>query len=214
MRADEIARFERDPKKVSREGLIEIILGGDSSQVVKEVCSAYGVKGRENLCLATADFRDFMYMGMTKAKALKLAAAIELGRRMVEGSKRDFENFSSPEAVADYFMAKYKYAQQEHFCAVYLNKKNRLLGFQEISVGDSSSTVVDIQCIFRWAVRYGASGLIVAHNHPTGFPEPSDIDDDLVNTLLRAGEIMGVDLLDSIVLGDGKYYSYCQEHRL
>lgn len=214
MRADEIARFERDPKKVSQEGLIEIILGGDSSQVAKEVCSAYGVKGRENLCLATADFRDFMYMGMTKVKALKLAAAIELGRRMVEGSKRDFEDFSSPEAVADYFMAKYKYAQQEHLCAVYLNAKNRLLGFQEITVGGPSNTIVDVQAIFRWAVRYGAQGMIVVHNHPSGFPEPSPEDDGFTRDISRAGEIMGVELLDSIVIGDGEYYSYCEEHRL
>lgn len=214
MRADEIKRFERDPKNVSKEGLIEIILGGDSSQVAKEVCSAYGVKGRENLCLATADFRDFMAMGMAKMKAVRLAAAIELGRRMVEGSKRDFENFSSPEAVADYFMAKYKFAQQEHFCAVYLNKKNRLLGLQEITVGDSSQTIIDVQCIFHWAIRYRASGLIVVHNHPSGFPEPSDDDDNIAELLRQAGEIMGVELLDSIVVGDGKYFSYCQEHRL
>lgn len=214
MRADEITRFERDPKTVSKEGLIEIILGGDSKQVAKEVCTAYGAKGRENLCLATADFRDFMQMGMTKSKALKLAAAVELGRRMTEESKRNFEDFSSPEAVADYFMARYRYSQQEHFCAVYLNSKNRLLGFREITIGNGCSVVVDIQHIFRWAVRYGASGLIVIHNHPSGFPEPSDKDDEIARTLSQAGEIMSTELLDSIVIGDGKYYSYCEEHRL
>ena len=214
MRADIINAFEWDPKKVSYEGLIELVLGGEVKQVAENVCSAYGMKGRENICLGTADFRDFMQLGMTKARAIRLAAAVELGRRVENSGKRILEKFDNAKAISAYFMERCRYEEQEHFYALYLNNKLRFLGLREICTGDGHSATVDIQHIFRWGVRYGASFIVVLHNHPSGFPEPSQQDDEITECLSKAGAIMGIPVVDHIVIGDDSYYSYQESGRI
>jgi len=203
-----------DAKKASLEELVSTIIGGETAKAA-EAMAAYGAEGREALCLATADWRDLVRAGLTKAKAIKLAAAVELGRRLsIAQAKKEMEDFSMPDAVARYFIERYRYEEQEHFAVAYLNRKNKLIGVQEISIGDSWSAQVDDRAIFRWAMRYNASAIIVVHNHPSGNPAPSPEDDDMTQSLYRKGKIMDVALLDSIVVGDGSYYSYEKTDRL
>lgn len=201
-----------DTKNASLEELVSTIIGGETAKAA-EAMAAYGVDGREALCLATADWRDLVRAGLTRAKAIKLAAAVELGRRLsIAQAKKKMEDFGMPDAVANYFMERYKYEEQEHFAVAYLNVKNRLLAVREISVGETASTTADIKSIFRWAMRYNASGIIVVHNHPSGCTDPSGEDTALGHTLYEMGRIMDIELLDSIVVGDGSYYSYVEDY--
>lgn len=203
-----------DPKKASLEELVSTIIGVETAKAA-EALATYGVAGRETLSLATSDWRDLVHAGLTKSKAIRLAAAVELGLRLTrENARRWMEDFCDPSSVAHYFMTRYKYSNQEHLAVAYLNRKNKLVGVQEISIGDSWSAQVDDRAIFRWAMRYNAASIIIVHNHPSGNPDPSPEDDDMTRSLYRKGEIMDVGLLDSIVVGDGSYYSYEETGRL
>jgi DNA repair protein RadC len=99
-------------------------------------------------------------------------------------------------------------AATERFLVFFLDTKNRILGFNEASVGSLSLSVVHPRDIFRIAVLKGANAVVFAHNHPSGDPAPSGEDRECTKRLIRAGEILGIRVLDHIIIGDEQYYSF------
>lgn len=103
----------------------------------------------------------------------------------------------------------------EVFKAMLLNQKNMVLGIAEISSGGISSTTTDPRIIFQYAIKSHASAIIVAHNHPSSNPVPSESDINFTRNLIQAGEIMNIKVLDHLIIcGDGSYYSLGDEGRL
>lgn len=146
--------------------------------------------------------------GVGPSKAARIVAAVELGRRVVErplvrgariGSSRDIDAALRPRLAR---------AQSEHFIALPLDAKNRAIGEIRISVGGLTACPVAPSDVFRALVREAAAAVIFVHNHPSGEPTPSAEDVALTERLCRAGELLGVRVLDHVILGHEGYFSF------
>jgi len=100
---------------------------------------------------------------------------------------------------------------RESFYALYLNRANKVLGYQLISIGGISGTVVDVRCIYQVALKTLSSGVLIAHNHPSGNSEPSDADIKITKKLKEAGELLDITLLDHLILLPEGYTSIADE---
>lgn len=109
--------------------------------------------------------------------------------------------------VADLFMEKMRYYQEEHFHAVLVNAHGGVISTEEIAIGDIMSMVIHPREVFSRAVRKGAAGIILAHNHPSGDCTPSADDVSTTKRLVEAGRVVGIRVLDHIVIGDGTFTS-------
>lgn len=204
------AKFKENPENASFNDLLAIVVGGVNSvkgmNVVSETTSRYmkPLGGTDDL--SYLDLMDIS--GMTENKALKICAAVELGRRLASRcDKIRMENFSAPDKVADFFMEKSRHETQEHFVTAYVNIKNRLLGWKEITRGNMSAAPVDIKESLKWGIRYKSQGIILVHNHPSGDPEPSDEDIAVTKAFVKAARILDMEVLDHVVIGDGVFVS-------
>ena len=148
---------------------------------------------------------------VTEDQACALLAAMELGKRLVLASLPDAAHITSPGDAAQYLMGRLRYETHECFIVLLLNTKNRVTGFQRIAEGSLSSAVVHPREVYAPAVSAHAASLIVAHNHPSGDPCPSTEDRNLTMALSKAGEALGIPLMDHLIIGDGRYYSF-KEH--
>jgi len=144
--------------------------------------------------------------GIGKAKAISIKAAIEIGRRMaLNVSKKTV--IKSPEDVKSLVMEEMRYFDREHFRSLYLDRKSGLLAMEDISIGGLHSSIVHPREVFKTAVKKSAASIILVHNHPSGDPTPSVDDIEVTRRLVQAGEIMGIEVLDHIIIGEGTYYS-------
>ncbi len=164
---------------------------------------------RDGLCdLGRADFEELVSIkGMGPGKSGAVLAAIELGKRISASRKPERKSLTSAEDVAELFMERLRYRQKESFFALILNVKGELLDTEEISVGELTGTIVHPREVFRSAIRKSACAVIFVHNHPSGDPSPSAEDIGTTERLVRAGEILGVKVMDHIIIGDGTYSS-------
>ena len=149
--------------------------------------------------------------GLGRAKAAIIIAALELGRRIAGAEPLSRESITSPEDGVALLMPRLRYESKEHFLVVLLNSKNKVLDVEQISEGSLNSSVVHPREVFAPAVLHHAAAILTAHNHPSGDPTPSKEDKDLTNTLVQAGKYMGIPVLDHIIIGDAKYFSF-KEH--
>lgn len=145
--------------------------------------------------------------GIGEAKAAQVLAALELGRRVSSAAPAERVGFNTPEEAASFLMPEMRYLDKEHFKALVLNMKNKLLRSLDISVGSLSSSVVHPRELFKAVIRLSGAAVIVAHNHPSGDPTPSADDISLTRRLVKAGNILGIEVLDHVVLGDGTFVS-------
>ena len=149
--------------------------------------------------------------GLGRAKAATIIAALELGRRVASAEPLMRDSIASPEDGVALLMPRLRYESKEHFLVVLLNSKNKVLEIEQISEGSLNSSVVHPREVFAPAVLHHAAAILTAHNHPSGDPTPSKEDKDLTNTLVQAGKYMGIPVLDHIIIGDAKYFSF-KEH--
>ncbi|MCQ2359633.1 MAG: DNA repair protein RadC [Phascolarctobacterium sp.] len=151
------------------------------------------------------------FKGLGQAKAATVLAALELGRRIATAGTLEKLKLNSPKACAQYLMNRLRYAKKEMFCVILLDGKNMFLDFKVISEGVLNQVTVHPREVFAPAILGHASKIVVAHNHPSGDPKPSNEDNALTKTLFLAGKTLGIDLADHIVIGDGIYYSYQEQ---
>ena len=149
--------------------------------------------------------------GLGRAKASIIIAALELGRRIASAEPLLRDSITSPEDGVALLMPRLRYEAKEHFLVVLLNSKNKVLKIKQISEGSLNSSVVHPREVFAPAVLHHAAAILTAHNHPSGDPTPSKEDKDLTNTLVQAGKYMGIPVLDHIIIGDARYFSF-KEH--
>ena len=155
-------------------------------------------------------------LGLGRVKMLELAAAFELARRGYSG-RRDAKKpiLSSEEAVAAFRSIMKVGTEKETFWALPLDAKKRPLAeAQVVSIGTANGVSVHPRDVFALAVRWNATGIVVAHNHPSGSLSPSKRDDSLTNGLCEAGKMMGIPLVDHVILAGDSYYSYADNDRL
>ncbi|MFB5191104.1 RadC family protein [Alicyclobacillus fastidiosus] len=145
--------------------------------------------------------------GIGRAKAIQIAAAVELGRRIAQKPSDSRLQIRTADDAARYVMDRMRYLKKEHFVTLLLDTKHRLVGEETCSIGSLDASIVHPREIFRLAVRRVASAILCVHNHPSGDPTPSPEDIAVTERLTQSGRVLGIDVLDHLVIGDGRFIS-------
>jgi DNA repair protein RadC len=197
------------PQALSNAELIAILLrvgvpGENAVQVGQRLLQKFGgISG-----LHRAPFTELCQQhGIAEAKAAQIKAAIELGRRLTLEAPEERPAINSPADAAALVQYEMSALEQEHLRALLLDRRNRVLEVVEIYRGSVSSSQVRIGEVFKEAVRKNASALIVVHNHPSGDPTPSPDDVAVTRAIVQAGKLLDVDVLDHLVIGQGRWVS-------
>jgi DNA repair protein RadC len=199
---------------LSAQEILAVILGrgvsGESVMVTAQrLLSRFGsLKG-----LAGASVEELSQVrGIGLAKAAQLRAAFELASR-VEGHTQaeDKQIVKTPEDVVNLVGSRLKDKKKEYFLAILLDMRNQLIKVAEISIGSLEASIVHPREVFKEAISASAASIIFAHNHPSGVPEASEDDINLTKRLAKAGEIVGIDVLDHIIIGDKNFLSLKRE---
>jgi DNA repair protein RadC len=206
---------ERPRERLARHGvaglsnreLIALLLGSGSASVsaveVAETLLAAGLRG-----LASRSLLDLeRERGLGRAKAARLLAALELGARLASEGRLPAPAFRTPADTARYLLPRYGARPVETFGTLALDVRHRLRREAVISVGCLTSSLVHPREVFQEAVVARAAALILFHNHPSGDPEPSPEDVSLTRRLTSAGTLMGIEVIDHVVLGAGRFVS-------
>jgi DNA repair protein RadC len=146
--------------------------------------------------------------GMGPAKAVTLLAAIELANRLSSRSRYESLTISSPADAAGLVIEEMRHYLREHFRVLLLDTKNKVLGMEEISIGSLNTSLVHPREVFRPAIRKACASVILIHNHPSGDPTPSSEDIAVTRRLYEAGRLLGIEVLDHVVIGDGRFVSF------
>ena len=145
--------------------------------------------------------------GIGNAKASQIKAAVELGRRLRNFRIDHKIKINKPQDAVEILMEDMRYLKKEHLRVVFLNTKNIVIDVKDLSIGSLSTSVVHPREIFSEAIRKSSSSIIVCHNHPSGDPTPSQEDINITRRLFEVGKLIGIDLLDHLIIGDGNYVS-------
>lgn len=215
----EWAEDDRPREKMAKKGkaamsdseLLAILLRtGKEGQSAVDLARAILDKANNNLInlsnFTLQELEDFN--GVGKAKAITIMAALELGKRRrgaeaslpdeVKDSKTSFERFLSH--IDD--------MKQEHFLVMYLDQSFHELKVECISNGGTTNVIADPRIIFKQALTYGATCIILGHNHPSGNPRPSKDDRQLTQKIVSAGKLLDIAVIDHIIIGNERYYSF------
>jgi DNA repair protein RadC len=145
--------------------------------------------------------------GIGPAKAAQLKAAVELGRRLATQTYKKEIFIRCSKDASNIVMEDMRYLKKECMKAILLNIKCGLVSIEEISVGSINSSIVHPREVFVPAIKKSCASLILVHNHPSGDPTPSQEDINITNRLIEGGKILGIEVVDHIIIGDGKYVS-------
>lgn len=145
--------------------------------------------------------------GLGEAKAAQIKAAIELGRRLTLEAPQERPAINSPADAAALLHYEMSALEQEHLRVLLLDRRNRVVEVVEVYKGSVNSSQVRVGELFKDAIRANASAMIVAHNHPSGDPTPSPDDVAVTRAIVQAGKLLDVDVLDHIVIGQGRWVS-------
>ena len=146
--------------------------------------------------------------GIGTARAVTIAAALELGRRRKLSEIPDVQQIKCSKDVADIFHPLLSDLSHEEFWILFLNRSNKVINRMKLSQGGISGTVTDVRMVMKKAIEYLASGIIVCHNHPSGNINPSDSDSKITQKIKEAGTLMDIQLLDHLIISDKDYYSF------
>lgn len=145
--------------------------------------------------------------GIGLAKAASIKAALEIGRRIAADVEiRDL--IRSSDDVYKMLQQEMRSYDREHFKVLYLDRKGGLIVKEDTSVGGLHSSIVHPREVFKTAVKRSAASIILAHNHPSGDPAPSREDIEITRCLIEAGQIMGIEVLDHLIIGESRYCSF------
>lgn len=169
--------------------------------------------GQDNLVeLGKLSIKDLMKIkGIGEAKAITIAAALELGRRRQAASSLNKTLVKTSSDIAAYMQTRLKDYRHEVFAVLYLNRANKINHFEIISEGGITGTVADPRIILRRALEEGAVNLILCHNHPSGSLKPSRADEQLTAKIKEAAKFLDITVLDHIIVSDDGFFSFADE---
>jgi len=202
---------------LSNAELIAILLGtGSRKDSAVELAKKILKEVRNSLvALSGKNARDLQkFDGIGNAKAISIIAALELGRRRQGAEVLEREKVSCSKDVYAIFQSLLGDKQYEYFCILLLDRANKVISTEMISEGGISGTVADPKKIFRIALDKGCSSIILCHNHPSGNIEPSEADIRLTRKLKSAGDMLDIQVLDHLILGENNYYSFADENMI
>ena len=151
--------------------------------------------------------------GLGEAKAIHIAAALELGiRRSATAKQKSLVTRSSD--IADYLRASLEYRKKEVFAIIFLNRGNKIMHMEIISEGGMTGTVADPRIILKKALEHDATSLILCHNHPSGNLRPSHADEALTQKIKQAASFFDISVMDHIIVSQDGYFSFADEGRM
>lgn len=151
------------------------------------------------------------YKGMGEAKAITILAALELGRRRQASAPEDKPQIKSSMDAFRILGPLLADKDHEQFWILFLNRGNRVIGRDTVSIGGITGTVVDPKIIFRQALTAQATGIIIAHNHPSGTLQPSEADIQITKKLVQAGIMLEIKVMDHLIISPQGYFSFCDQ---
>ncbi len=196
--------------------LISVILrtgasGEKSTDLAARVLNA-GPDGLLNLIRMTPE--ELMKIrGIGRVKAVQLKCAGELSRRIAALSRHIGPVFSGPDEIASFYMERLRHETREILMLLMFDRKNMVLGEEILSVGTSNSSLISPAEVFRSALKKRAEFIVLLHNHPSGDPRPSSEDQAVTLRIRQCGELLEIPLMDHIIIGDNRYYSFSRKEK-
>ena len=203
-------------RALSNQELLAILLRtGSREQNVMELASTVLKHFHHLNELKSASLAELMFIkGVGRVKAIELRAAIEFGYRLQQSQPVKLGKISSSYQIAQTLIYELRDFQQEHLVCLYLNTKNEVIRQETIFMGSLNQSIAHPREVFRGAVKYSAARIVLAHNHPSGNPTPSQSDILFTQRMYECGEMMGIEMLDHIIVGHNKYISMREENFL
>ena len=152
-----------------------------------------------------------VFKGIGEAKAISIAAALELGRRSGGEALVQKQKITSSQSVFHIMQPLLGELPHEEFWIIYLNNSNKIIQKNQLSKGGITGTLVDVRLVLKNALEVGATGLILVHNHPSGTLKPSEADKQLTRKLKLAGESLDIKVLDHVIITEKAYFSFADE---
>ena len=218
----DLPEFERPREKLVKKGakalkkeeLLAILLrtglkGKNAIEVANDVLARYG-----NKKLLDASYEELRNMrGVGHTKAVQILAAVELGSRLFKEKTEKEIYINSPEDIVKE-LAHIRENKKENFVALYLDARNKLIYKETISIGSLNANLVHPREVFEPAVRHLAAQIVLAHNHPSGDPEPSEDDLEITKRLTESGKILGIEVVDHIIITKTGFTSFKEKNLL
>jgi len=194
---------DKGPDALKNEELIAILLrtglkGINAVEMGQQLVNKYG----SLQALARASVEDLQKVkGIGRDKAVTLVAAFTLARKMAAEQAREAPLLDTPDAVANAIREEVRLRAVETFLVLLLNTRRRLITWEKISDGILDSILVHPREVFKHAIASNAAAIVLVHNHPSGDPTPSEADIKVTRDLIRAGQLLKIDVLDHIIIG-------------
>jgi DNA repair protein RadC len=195
---------------LSAQELLALVIGrGISKKSVMSIAQELLVRFGNIKAIGQATIEELSQIkGIGLAKAAQLKACFELGKREeLEPELKNF-NIKDPESVVKAIRASIKDKAKEHFKLILLNPRNKITGISTISIGTLNASLVHPREVFKDAIAHSAASVVLAHNHPSGDPDPSEDDIEITKKLVESGKILGIEVIDHIIIGKNDYYSF------
>jgi len=198
--------------------LLAIVIGKGSRNktavdLAKEIIN--GVGNLKKLSQkSVAEIEKLHIQGLGRAKAISILAALELGRRSLSSKNSRKIRFKNPEDIYSYYFPLIGGLKYEVFKVAAVDGRNSFTGDHTISKGILDASLVHPREVFQFAINESASGIFLIHNHPSGLLRPSEDDLKITERICRAGEIIGVNVVDHVIVSEEGYYSFSQHHLL
>ena len=224
---NEIYKSERPYEKCLEHGAVSLsdtellavllrtgVKGLDVLELAKHLlgpnCGEEGILNIHNLTLEELK----SIKGIGTVKAVQILCLSEFAKRLAKASAKGGLIFTLPSSIAEYYMEEMRHQKQENIKLLMLNSKSKLLGESDISKGTVNASLISPRELFIEALNKQAVSIILLHNHPSGDPTPSKTDFLLTKRVKEAGELIGIELLDHIIIGDNCYISFAEEELL
>ena len=194
--------------------LVAILIGsGNRQESAVDLCKRILASTENNLsALGKLSIKQLMeFKGIGEAKAISIIAALELGRRRRGEEALEKKKITSSSSVFELMQPVIGELQHEEFWIIYLNNSNKVLQKNQLSKGGITGTLVDVRLVLKNALEVGATGLILAHNHPSGTLKPSEADKQITQKLKIAAESLDIKVLDHLIITEKAYFSFADE---
>jgi len=198
------------PEALSAQELLALVIGrGIPKKSVMSIAQELLVRFGNVRAISQATIEELSQIkGIGLAKAAQIKACFELGKREeLEPELKNF-NIKDPESVVKAIRASIKDKAKEHFKLILLNPRNKIIGISTISIGTLNASLVHPREVFKDAIMHTAASVVLAHNHPSGDPEPSEDDIKITKKLVDSGKILGIEVLDHIIIGKNNFCSF------
>lgn len=226
LRIADMSQDDRPREKALKHGirslsdteLLAILIGGGlmGKSVIDLSKEIYRSAGNDLSEIARTSIKDLCarHKGIGPAKAITIAAALELGGRRKDVKSNMKPQIKSSADAYDIIRNRLENLETEEFWIIVLSRANRVISLEQISSGGTTATVVEPKVVMKRALDHLASGIILVHNHPSGNLNPSTQDDTLTHKLVEAGKLLEINVMDHLIVTSDSYYSYSDQGRL